>query len=270
MSFLTRLFGNKHPEPPSLPKSRTPVVKITSAGKVVRPAVGPSPWAWRDRSHVLRGQQYRFREFTSEEKLSGLIKIVDPRDRVLLILDFQCYARFMDDGLVLLWWETTAQTTKSIAFCSFRFDQLAAIENPSQAAAEMRAQKNRTSSLNGIEVVTYPCLFDAGEHNIDAPAQWSVFEETLVLADYAAGGNSFDKMCRAIFVFDWKNRKVTVLPQDWFNNGDYDFGYQWIARVARTESGIIVGEGIRLGAFELDETGRQVKLWLSPNTFHMI
>lgn len=31
-----------------------------------------------------------------------------------------------------------------------------------------------------------------------------------------------------------------------------------------------IGEGIRLGTFELDDSGRQVKRWLNENPFHMI
>jgi hypothetical protein len=51
-----------------------------------------------------------------------------------------------------------------------------------------------------------------------------------------------------------------VPPQDWFNSGDFDFGYQWITKVVRdSNSGKIVGTGIRLKNFILDESGRQIE-----------
>lgn len=53
---------------------------------------------------------------------------------------------------------------------------------------------------------------------------------------------------------------VDLHPQDWFNqNLEIDFGYQWITRAARSNNtGRIVGEGIRIGRFELDESNRQL------------
>ncbi|MBF0593996.1 MAG: hypothetical protein HQL22_03430 [Candidatus Omnitrophica bacterium] len=49
-----------------------------------------------------------------------------------------------------------------------------------------------------------------------------------------------------------KENKFHVYPQEWFNNGSFDFGYQWISKVGREpKSGEIVGEGVRIGAFVL-------------------
>ena len=44
-----------------------------------------------------------------------------------------------------------------------------------------------------------------------------------------------------------------------FNRGDFDFGYQWITRVARDpKSRHIVGDGIRITPFRLDASGRKL------------
>lgn len=121
-----------------------------------------------------------------------------------------------------------------------------------------------------ISIHRFVCILDPGTHPIDAPPEWKDFEETLVLADHASGSNGYDVMHRALFIFSWIDSNVTVIPQDWFNNGKYDFGNHWVARIARTESGPLIGEGIRLGTFEFDASGREVKQWLSQNPFHMI
>jgi hypothetical protein len=61
---------------------------------------------------------------------------------------------------------------------------------------------------------------------------------------------------------------IEVLPQDWFNDRSFDFGYQWITRIARDpQSGQLVGEGIRLRPFALDESGTRIKEWLKVNPF---
>lgn len=236
----------------------------------VRLSVGPSPWAWRDRSHLMGGRRYRFRDLGQEGNLSGVTTILNEQDQVILLLDFNLYARFLDDGRVLLWWEDGDKDQKEITFASFAFSSLKPIKDPVISATRMRAEKAKTAGLDGIATHRFRCFLGSGSHPVSAPAEWKDFEETLVLADYAPGSNGYDVMHRALFVFDWITSRVTVIPQDWFNNGKYDFEYQWVARIARTESGRLIGEGIRLGTFELDDSGREVKRWLSQNPFHMI
>ena len=269
MNFLRKLLGKSNPQPPPLPKQPEPKASPPSV-RPLRLTVGPSPWAWRDRSHIMGGCRYRFRDLGEEGNLSGVTTVLNERDETILLLDFQIYARFLDDGRVLLWWEEGEKDFKEIAFSSFTFDSLRAIENPVEAAKQMRETKAKTVGLDGITTVRFQCFLEAGRHVIATPEDWKDFEETLVLADHATGSNGYDVMHRALFVFDWIHHQVDVIPQDWFNHGKYDFGYQWVARIARTESGVLIGEGIRLGTFELDESGREVKRWLSQDPFHTI
>lgn len=53
---------------------------------------------------------------------------------------------------------------------------------------------------------------------------------------------------------------VQIHPQDWFNlNATADFGYQWITRAVRDRNtGRIVGQGIRMDDFRLDDSNRQL------------
>jgi hypothetical protein len=69
-----------------------------------RNAIGPSPWAFRDRTAVVKGITYRFKETApSNGKLFGLISLQNAERETLLILDAHCYIRILDDGMVLLW-----------------------------------------------------------------------------------------------------------------------------------------------------------------------
>jgi hypothetical protein len=233
--------------------------------------MGPSPWAWKDRAQVMGGSKYRFRDLEATDGLSGITKILNDKDETLLLLDFQCYARFLDDATCLLWWDTDSKDNKSLEFRCFSFENLSEIAEPLTAAKKMRERKEKVSGLpSNIIAMSVPCFLSEGKHPITPPQDYRQFEETLALAEYHPGANGFNQSFRAIFVFDWVKGEVQVIPQEWFNHGAYDLGYQWIARVARMSNGVIVGEGVRLGSFELDETGRQVKTWLSQNPFHMI
>lgn len=53
---------------------------------------------------------------------------------------------------------------------------------------------------------------------------------------------------------------VRIHPQDWFNlDTTTDFGYQWITRAVRDKNtGRIVGQGIRIADFRLDNSNRQL------------
>lgn len=266
MGLLSLLFGScsKPPTPPPLPPAQP------SELQPLRLSIGPSPWAFVNRSTKAGGLAYRFRGTAPDDgKLAGLTSLQDAEGNTLLILDFQCYARILDDGTILLWRETGEKESKRIVFDSFPLSSLQRIADPLAAAAQLRESKLGVAPLPSSQHWEFMPRLDAGVHQLSPPHDWSGFEETLVLADHA-DSNGYDKMSRAIFAFDWRTRQVEVLPQDWFNNGNYDFGYQWVTRVARRSDGSIVGEGIRLGTFELDSTNRNIKMWTRENPFHMI
>jgi hypothetical protein len=81
----------------------------------------------------------------------------------------------------------------------------------------------------------------------------------LVLADNSLIIKTDATVNRSIYCLRPDKNEVEVLPQDWFNHGEYDFGYQWITKVARdSHSGRIAGTGIRLRSFLLDDSGRRI------------
>jgi hypothetical protein len=149
-------------------------------------------------------------------------------------------------------------------------ENLIVISDPVSEAREMRQQKEGVRGLRTYTPFSISCWLAEGVHKINPPAEFLPFEETLVLGDHHPGGDSYAKMFRSIFAFDWGKEQVQVFPQDWFNESNYDFGYQWITRVERRPDGRIVGDGIRLGSFELDETNKRVKRWTSQDPFYML
>ena len=232
----------------------------------LRVPFGPSPWGFSNHSFKVQGNSYRFSETVSaKDKLSGMISLQNAQGSTLLILDFYCYARILDDGTVLLWREA-----ENVTFDCFALSSLHPIADTLAIAKTVREKKLGFSALPiSQHWQLSPRLLPGRQHVLDVPYDWSPFEETLVLANHS-DSNGFDKMSRAILAFDWLKRQVEVFPQDWFNRGSYDFGYQWITRVARSSDGTIVGDGIRLGSFELDESNRQIKKWLVQNPFYML
>ena len=134
-------------------------------------------------------------------------------------------------------------------------DRLEPFEDVGRACQEMDEGKI-PALVQGGEVCwfTIPTDLEAGRRDFDYPGPVKDVEETLVLTSSPTK------------IFDLKPKEglLEVFPQDWFNDGEWDFGYQWVTRVARDpNSGKIVGEGIRIGRFVLDSTNRNVEEWLT-------
>jgi len=90
-----------------------------------------------------------------------------------------------------------------------------------------------------------------GVHQVEFPESFREFEELLVLASAtpAAGAS----LALHLWIVRPKDAVIQVVAQDWFNESERDFGYEWVARVARDPcTQRIVGDGIRIGPFELD------------------
>jgi hypothetical protein len=149
--------------------------------------------------------------------------------------------------------------------------RLQAIESVSAAASQMRERK-ACLYISGEPIVQHSIAtsLPAGDNSWDAPNEFRSIPEFLVLVQGSAGGVRPD-FFNTVYLNLWSMRPaartIVVTPQKWFNEGDYDFGYQRVTRIARLANGELVGEGIRLGPFLLDETGTQIKQWLHDNPF---
>lgn len=89
---------------------------------------------------------------------------------------------------------------------------------------------------------------------------WFRVPEFFVVADNpvlpkAAGAASF-----CIYAVDPAAHRIEVFPQDWFNDGTPNYGYQWITCATRDPATRrLLVSGIRIDNFILDETGRRIE-----------
>lgn len=267
-SASVRMVGGR------LPVERSPVEQqlppVLPSAQPVRLALGPSPWTWDDRSHVVAGKKYRFRVHELDGKPSSVIRILNEQDECLLLLGFCCYARFLDDGTCLLWWMTGSGDARALEFRHFALASLRALAETEALARALLKEHGHVAGLRECESLTFKSQVLPGRHSLSAPPVFAKFEETLALGHFLPVNAKPGQPTQAIFAFNWLKAEVEVTPQDWFNKGDYDFEYQWITRVARLENGRIGGDGVRLGQFELDDTGRQIDRWLNEDGGYML
>ncbi len=101
--------------------------------------------------------------------------------------------------------------------------------------------------------------FQSGRHSYRFPHLLENVEEVLFFADI--GGSRLYRLLP-------KCHEIAVHPQDRYNQGDYDFGYQWPMLVVReAKAQAIVGYGLRLGVFVLDSSLNGVETWLRRDLF---
>ena len=91
------------------------------------------------------------------------------------------------------------------------------------------------------------------------PAAFSACPELFVLV--TSTQNNAPKL--NLWIIDPSTNQMRVVSQNWFTNGDHDFGYEWITRVTRDPTTrCIVGSGIRIDSFLLNEDASDLIRWL--------
>ncbi|MGA9723655.1 MAG: hypothetical protein WBQ86_14445 [Candidatus Binatus sp.] len=226
--------------------------------KLIRQAPGPSTWYY--------GQQPPFPSdvgLLSWKQLhrEGSVALVDTQGNYRLILSFYSYAMPISQSRILVWYEAGEPPQPLVGIDIFLLEiaDLTPLEKTT-AEARMPRRQGPKVIFNAVPVasVMVPASLKAGLNRFVFPAPFKTLPEILVLGNNASiPGTS---MKRSIYCLRPKDGDIEVLPQDWFNLGNFDFGYQWITKVVRDpHSGRISGTGIRLKSFILDESGRQVE-----------
>jgi hypothetical protein len=106
-----------------------------------------------------------------------------------------------------------------------------------------------------------PRQLAAGTHKIQVPEAFQPLDELIAVTSYPAPAK--DDPPFAVFVIYPQAGLVEVLPQDWVTTNALDAGYQWITRVARDPATHrLIGDGIRMGKFELAKDGRNLARWI--------
>jgi hypothetical protein len=105
--------------------------------------------------------------------------------------------------------------------------------------------------------------YPPGKHELSLPPAFDRVPEFFVVAENPALPKESGKASFCIYAIDPVERSIEVFPQDWFNDGTPDYGYQWITCATRdpTTRRLLVS-GIRIDNFILDETGRRIELQL--------
>ena len=230
--------------------------------EIISKTTGPAPWYWKNFPVVkgATGKEYEWVHHGEEGQLAHLVtlhetgKTNDP----LLALNIYCTPFEIGEGRFGIWCPDGRNMLRVVAFeldglKPFVFEEIVGWFKQSTerifAKVEPAADFEFSAELN------------EGMQELSVPEPLRRVKELPMVARRGATGET-DPAC-AIFVLYPHAGLVEVLPQRWFTREKFDVGKQWITRVLRDPvSHRIIGDGVRIPAFRLSESGCELDGWL--------
>jgi hypothetical protein len=217
-----------------------------------------------------------WRPLGNDPPFAGKVSLVSPDQIVLAIADFECYVQAVAEHRLVVWRSEERgegpELERWLNFELYDADQLTPLDNVEARCAELGRAKRFCAHSGRLGSLVLTAAMTDGEHHLEIPEALQDLGVLHFLVHVTAESqltSGFDQMRLCIWSLDTSSGLLTVVPQDWFNEGPYDFGYQWVTRVAQDPvTSQIVGEGIRLGLFRLDASARQVERWLHQYVFY--
>lgn len=241
--------------------------------KCLKNAPGPTPWY----GYLLNKYKYDnqsiilWEEVKDKEYGSGKIQLIKD-NQICFVVNFRNYILPFNKSKLLIWHQQPVDSgpTQPINLYIFDINLMTPIENPTAIYKEISSPRKFFFFKSGLIFqtaipttnISYPII-------VKLPKEISFLKELLILCNSSAieqGILPWEKSDRCLAIINLLDNSCRFYPQDWFNNGGYDYGYQWITRIARDHiSGNIVGYGARINYFVLDDSLRnKVK---KPNLF---
>ena len=108
--------------------------------------------------------------------------------------------------------------------------------------------------------VDLPATWQRGRYSFEFPEAFKATPEVIMLVSvyHNLGG-----LEQALYIVHPQENAIDVVLLDWWNEGDFDFGYQWITKVGRGPGGRLFGTGFRINPFVVKETGEFIE-WIQP------
>jgi len=238
---------------------------IKNMKKALTKVPGPSPWYLYKMGPKIRTKygitswKYAGR---SENKCGKFI--LKAGNNNLAVFNFYNYVCHLKDSLLLVWNQprTDKGTTNPIILKIFDCNKFIPIDNLENIYPEMKEKEILIYHKNGVQD-----KFEIPTTNIDKslklyiPDSLREMDEILILAHSSAlAGWTWDRNNLCLLSLKPKTGTCDFYPQDWFNNGGYDYGYEWVTHVAREpKSQKICGAGVRIKSFILDRTNRKIE-----------
>jgi hypothetical protein len=224
---------------------------IEKAAAVLEHAPGPSPWYLRNNAPNLSGFSW------SGDPEKTEIYLENAAGEAVLGVGFYCYVSSIGSDQLLLWYQTKQDAVpKEIHIEIIDIHELKPIIKDADPLIDFHIDISPIHRVGGLVTeLEIPNTLSPGVHQIRVPTPFTSEKELLILFNDVRG-------IRSLLIIVPANNSAEVVPFNWFNEKNYDLGYEWITRVAREPgSKRIYGEGFRIKRFLLTEDLTQVQEW---------
>jgi hypothetical protein len=225
--------------------------------QIIEKLPGPAPWYWKSFPAVA-GFEWHYQ--AEEGPLAYVVTLNEPgkKNDPVLALNTHCTPFFMPDGKLGVWSPEGRSMIRIVAFDAQSLKPFGLEE----IVGWFKDSGDRMYSvIEPIAEFEFSAELPEGTHELHVPTEFHGLEELgLIAARKAMSSN--EPSC-AVFVLYPHAGLLQVLPQAWFNGSEFEVGRQWITRITRDPvSHRLIGDGVRISAFELNDDGKSVRCWI--------
>jgi hypothetical protein len=233
-------------------------------------AIGPAPWYLTDRPCPLthNGNPLSWHEPDPYSPFGPHTLLADESD-VYLAVRTPTVTGVLEGNRIVIAHRRKSPPTLALHF--IEADVLRPITHYTECAETLISEEARfyLNPETPVTTVLLPRRIQPGTHLMRFPKALGDISEFLVVSYLDIDPNTPENRQAAVFCVNPILNQVQIISLGWYNNGEeyrHD-GTQWITRAAREPlSGRIVGEGIRIGQFVLNQENSSVEEWLSHST----
>lgn len=227
------------------------------AAEAVRKAIGPAPWYWETFPVIETdsGNRYLWRKQRREGSQTNDISLFESNDtnELKILLNTHTRPFLMGKNYLGIWFSRNSKITLRC----FDLDNISSFKIDKLPENYYKSYEPYYCAGEHISEITFDSNSCEGIHNLHVPEEFKMIDEILLV-----GRCDLEDTPYAIYLINTKEEKLEVKTQKWFDRNKFDIGYQWIARVTRhPHSKKIIGDGIRVRAFELKDNKCELDRW---------
>jgi hypothetical protein len=257
------------------------------------PAPSPYPRVLENYEYKINGKSLKWKTYWLDPKNKlddSRIILEDSENTAWLILNYASYIKPIGTSKILIWYCSSDPVTREYFVTFFDLEDLLPInlDKAQEALINEIKDKPRDNPMSTVSYgfyaefknepirFTIPNKLSQGKNSYAFPKEFDIEEETIIHGYYQVKSHNYkwdynpwiNPFC--ILLLKPMIKEIEVICVDWFNTEDWDLVYQWITRIARDpKTQKLVCEGIRIGLFQLDETGKKLDRWIFKEEFYM-
>lgn len=221
---------------------------------LLQQTVGPAPWYWESFPPIsgAAGQHFVWQFHGTTGPLGYLVSLSLSTEPDVPRLALNTYVRpFAVTGSRFGVW---CPQGRYLRMAMFDAEQLKPFDFEVVAGWFKQSTERIYSATEPVCDFEFDGMLPQGTHPVEFPKEFHGIDEMHLVSSYPAKAKN--EPHAAIYVAYPQAGLIEVLPQRWYTAEEFQLGYQWISRVARDPvTHRLVGEGVRIGGFELTEDG---------------